>query len=265
MELFQNEPVIEKITAALFVPAGSGAPVHNNRSAHGLAFNTGHSTTYRFSDGKIIYCHAGQCIYLPRGCSYTVDKTEPSGEPGAGVHAINFQLEKPPSEGPFLVTVRNQTAVLSAFRQAELAWRQKQPGYREVCFAQLYTVLGILAQEQSVYTQVSRSAALLAPAFQQIDACFNTQKLSVPYLAQLCGISEQYLRRLFHSVCGTSPARFIRQRRLEYARELLLTGEYSVSRAATAAGFQDIACFSREFKAFTGLSPSDYKKKDPPL
>jgi len=256
MELFQNEPVVQKITVALFVPAGSGAPVHNNRPSHGLAYNANHSTTYRFSDGQILTCSPGQCIYLPQGCSYTVDRSAPPEDPAAGVHAINFHLGAPLWDRPFVLSIRNQAAVLSAFRQAETAWRQKQAGYRETCFSQLYALLGILSQERQDYAPISRTVALLSPALSCIDENFNTRELSVPKLAQLCGISEQYLRRLFHKAFGVSPAVYIRNKRLGYARELLSTGEYSVSRAAAAAGFNDSAYFSREFRKFTGHAPS---------
>ena len=262
MKLFQNEPVIQKLRSVLFVPAGSGAPVHKDRPAHGLVFNTSHSTTYRFTDGQVLTCGPGQCIYLPRGCSYTVDKTAVSTDPTTGAHAINFYSEAPLAEHPFLVNIRNQAAFLAAFRQAESAWRQKRPGYRELCFCQLYSLLSILAQEQADCTPVSHGMRLLAPAIDWIDGYFTVRELTVPELAQRCGISEQYLRRLFHSVFGLSPALYIRYKRLEYARELLSTGEYSVSRAAVAAGFNDTAYFSREFRKFTGQSPSRYTARN---
>lgn len=255
MKLFQNEPVVQKITAALFVPAGSGAPVHTNRSAHGLAYNVDHTTTYRFSDGQVLVCSPGQCVYLPRGCSYTVDRVEPSPEPDAGVHAINFLLEAPLSDKPFLLTVRSK-AVLSFFSHAENSWRQKRPGCRELCLSQLYAIFAALAQQQEEYSPLSRRETVLAPAISYIDENFTTREITVPELSRLCGVSQPYLRRLFHSAFGMPPARYIRHKRLLYARELLQTGEYSVAQAAAAAGFNDTAYFSREYRKFVGHSPS---------
>lgn len=257
-----NEPVALKITATLFVPAGSGAPVHRNRSAHGLAFNVAHSTVYRFQDGLVLTCQPGQMIYLPQGSSYTVDRSAPSDDPGAGVHAINFHLAEPLSEIPFVVSVRNRSAMLGAFQQSQTAWRQKQTGYREVCFARLYTIFSLLLQSRTEAGHGSRTATLLAPAMERIHETFTHQELPVAQLADLCGISQQYLRRLFHEVCGCSPAIYIRNLRLRYARELLATGEYTVSQAAVTAGFNDSAYFSREFRKFTGQSPSDYRAEN---
>ena len=260
MELFQNEPVVTKITAALFVPAGGGTPIHTNRKAHGLAFNTEHTTTYRFFDGTVLTCHSGQCIYLPQGSSYSVDITEASQDPTAGVYAINFLLEKPLADQPVLLTPRAKADVLSAFSHAQGAWKQKRPGHREVCLSQLYMLLSILGREQEDYRQQTGAVAMLTPALQYIRENYTAEEIPVAALAKLCGVSQPYLRRLFHSAFGMPPARYIRHTRLMYARELLLTGEYTVTQAALACGFRDNAYFSREFKKATGQLPSSLGK-----
>lgn len=254
----QKNIVIEQIHAALFVPAGGGAPVHKNRTAHGLAFNVSHTSTYRFLDGTVLVCKPGQCIYLPRGSSYTVDKTAASGDSSAGVHAINFSSQQPLAERPFLVQPRSQTAMLAAYMQGEKAWRQKREGDREACFSALYTILSLLRQSRQ--DNASRAARLLAPAISYIDENFTVQELPIPELARLCDISEQYLRRLFHNAYGVTPSVYIRNKRLEFARGLLQTGEYSVSQASATAGFNDLAYFSREFKEAFGCLPSQWGK-----
>lgn len=259
MEWLQNEPVAIKITAAVFVPAGSGAPVHKNRSAHGLAFNVNHTTTYRFGGGKMLTCGPGECVYLPRGACYTVDKTEKSSDPNAGVYAINFLLAEPVEAAPWVLPIRGTDALLSAFSRAEKAWRQKATGFREECFADLYSILKNLKREQTAGSHRDREL-LLTPALQYIDRNYTSEQIDLPHLAELCGISQPYLRRLFHSAFRVPPAVYIRNKRLKYAKELLQTGEYSVTEAAVQAGFNDTAYFSREFKKATGTTPQQYIK-----
>ena len=75
-------------------------------------------------------------------------------------------------------------------------------------------------------------------------------------LAKLCGISENYFRKLFLLEFGISPSKYIRNKRLMLARDLLNSGEFSVSDAAMASGFNDISYFSREYKKMWGVNPS---------
>ena len=261
MEFLQNEPVVTKITAAVFVPSGSGAPVHKNRSAHGLAFNLHHSTTYRFSDGRVLTCGDGCCIYLPRGSSYTVDKTEKSSDPGAGVYAINFLLEDQEGGEPALAEPQLTDALLAAFRKAEKAWRQKAPGFREECFSSLYGILKLLRREKTTASRRDKALERLSPALSYINDNYTVQAISLSHLATLCSVSQPYLRRLFHAAFQVSPAVYVRNMRLGYAAELLQTGEYSVTDAALLAGFNDTAYFSREFKKAHGLTPQEYSQR----
>lgn len=260
MELFQNEPVVKGITAAVFVPAGSGAPVHKNRKAHGLAFNVSHTTVYRFENGKVLTCQSGDCIYLPQGVSYTVDRSQPSQLPQAGVYAINFYLEAPIAPEPLLLHPRSQDTLRGAFSKAEHAWRQKQPGFRQGCMSELYRIFQCLLREQTGYTRRDKALAVLTPALTYINENY-TRGLQLQELAKLCRVSQPYLRRLFHGAFGEAPAVYVRNLRLRYARELLGSGEYSVSEVAGLSGFNDAAYFSREFKRATGLTPSQYSRK----
>lgn len=258
MELLKQTPVICQITAAVFVPAGGGVPVHRNRKAHGLAFNVDHMTTYRFADGKTLVCQPGQCIYLPKGADYTVDRTERSANPGAGVYAINFQLLEPDVNEPCIFQVRGREEMLSCFQRAVKAWRQRGVGFSEECFIDLYKIIKLLKKEVCSYAPMDKARQLLEPALRFIDANYTEQNISVSYLAELCGVSQPYLRKLFQVAFSVSPAVYMRNLRLDLAKELLRSGEYSVTQAAVLSGFNDTAYFSREFKKFTGVSPQEY-------
>jgi len=261
MEFLNQEFVVAKITAAVFVPAGSGNPVHKNRPSHGLAFNVDYPSTYRFDDGNVLTCHAGECIYLPQGASYTVDKVASAGSfpPGAGVYAINFHISGPTeAPKPGIMQVRGKDEMLSAFIKAENAWRQKSVGFYEECFINLYRIVRELKQEAARYSPLGKALAILAPALEYINANYTSENISLSHLAALCGISEPYLRRLFRGAFSVPPAVYMRNMRIKYAKELLRSGEYSVTDAAILSGFNDTAYFSREFKKVTGVPPGRY-------
>lgn len=263
MELFDRDFVVSKIRIAIFVPPNSAKRTHNNRPGHGFAFSVNSCTTYHFSTGKVLTCRPGQCIYLPKGSTYTVDSAVESvphtNTSDAGTYAINFHLlDDTPQREPFVLTPRGKDKILSIFSRAEAAWRQKSVAYQEECFLALYHLVKLFKSELATYSHLDSILEKLAPALHYIEANYTMENISLPHLARLCGISESYLRKLFHSAFSISPAVYIRNMRLNYAKELLRTGEYSVTTAALMSGFNNATYFAREVKKVTGISPNKY-------
>ena len=54
---------------------------------------------------------------------------------------------------------------------------------------------------------------------------------------------------------GVSPLAYINSLKITRAKELLLSGMYTVTEVAFMSGYSDISHFSREFKKSTGVSP----------
>ncbi|MDF2722498.1 MAG: AraC family transcriptional regulator [Paenibacillus sp.] len=77
-------------------------------------------------------------------------------------------------------------------------------------------------------------------------------------LAELAGMSQQYLNRLFKSFTGQSLKEFIMHTKLRYAMHLLEQSTMSVSEVAYALGYADVYTFSKRFKYCHGISPSHY-------
>ncbi|MGZ4961803.1 MAG: helix-turn-helix transcriptional regulator [Limisphaerales bacterium] len=84
------------------------------------------------------------------------------------------------------------------------------------------------------------------------QARFNAQALS-----QNLQISSRQLRRYTEQVFGTSAQRWLNERRLEAAAELLRTTR-SAKYVALELGFKQLAHFSREFKTHHGMAPRDF-------
>lgn len=69
--------------------------------------------------------------------------------------------------------------------------------------------------------------------------------------------SERQIERIFLQEIGLSPKNFSRIIRFQQSFKLAASAE-SLTRLALEAGYFDQAHFSREFKAFTGLTPRQY-------
>lgn len=53
---------------------------------------------------------------------------------------------------------------------------------------------------------------------------------------------------------------YLRHKRIDYAKKLLLSTDYLVNEISQRAGFNDYKHFLKSFKKITGVSPSDYRK-----
>lgn len=88
---------------------------------------------------------------------------------------------------------------------------------------------------------------------------------SVPGLAAACGLSTSRFAHLFRQQLGVSPLRYLEERRLIRARQLLDATSFTVAEIAFQVGFQSPFYFSRRFRLFSGLSPSGYRHRQAPI
>jgi AraC-like DNA-binding protein len=75
------------------------------------------------------------------------------------------------------------------------------------------------------------------------------------------GISPSHLIRQFEAVFGITPHQFRIESRLDLAKRLLASGEYSVTDACMEVGFSSLGSFSTLFLTRVGESPSAYRRR----
>ncbi|MBB3128462.1 AraC-like DNA-binding protein [Paenibacillus rhizosphaerae] len=83
--------------------------------------------------------------------------------------------------------------------------------------------------------------------------------VSLNDLAYLSGRSVSSFKRDFQAIYNTSPLRWIRNRRLDKAKELLQQTPISVTDICFSTGFENVAHFSKVFKERFGVTPSAYR------
>lgn len=83
-----------------------------------------------------------------------------------------------------------------------------------------------------------------------------TSPISLEELAYLSGRSLSSFKRDFQSIYNTTPAKWIREKRLSKARQMLQSSQMSVADVAYSLGFENSTHFSRIFKQQYGISPS---------
>ncbi|WP_234489489.1 helix-turn-helix domain-containing protein [Paenibacillus sp. S28] len=85
--------------------------------------------------------------------------------------------------------------------------------------------------------------------------------VSLNDLAYLSGRSLAAFKRDFQAIYNTSPLKWVRNRRLDKAKELLAETVLSVTDVCFSTGFENIAHFSKVFKERFGLPPSEFRRQ----
>ena len=87
------------------------------------------------------------------------------------------------------------------------------------------------------------------------EKIWNLQKM-----ARNDGMSYPHFRRLFQEQAGLPPGRFILNKRLQKAAEMLRTGQMEQAEIADKYRFFDIYHFAKAFKSHFGVPPGVYRK-----
>src|SRR6516164_4133806 len=85
-----------------------------------------------------------------------------------------------------------------------------------------------------------------------------TEPLTVADLAEQVSLSPSAFAHLFREVTGRSPYQFVKEMRLDRARELLIAGRLAVARVSKEVGYGSVSHFLSEFRARFGLTPRAY-------
>ncbi|MFI5178046.1 MAG: helix-turn-helix transcriptional regulator [Vicinamibacterales bacterium] len=120
--------------------------------------------------------------------------------------------------------------------------------------------LGVLAEASRRAARASRDAvpAWLLQARAFVDGHF-AERLLLATVAAMVGVHPVQLARGFRRSYDTTFASYVRDVRLEFAREQLVASPASLSAIALASGFYDQSHFCRLFKRSTGLSPQEFR------
>lgn len=79
--------------------------------------------------------------------------------------------------------------------------------------------------------------------------------------AGFCGVTVRTLLRRFAAAGVPTPGTVLQDIRMEKARKLLSTGTVSVKETALECGYADQTAFARAFRARSGMTPAEYRRR----
>lgn len=107
--------------------------------------------------------------------------------------------------------------------------------------------------------KMSKSTELRDKVMQYIKENYMDSMLSVASIADHFSVSPSYLSRYMKDYMGRSLTDCIHEVRLEHAKLLLEKTDKPVAQIAEEVGYNSLHNFSRVFKRYEGITPTDYR------
>jgi len=138
-------------------------------------------------------------------------------------------------------------------------------------FERMIGLLAILEQmaQTDGYTLLQTGQVVLetkAEDNQRLDLIFNWVKQefrrSIPLseVADMVAMSDPAFSRYFKKKTGKTFTQFVNEHRLVHACKLLSEEQISITEVCYDSGFNNFSHFNKQFKQYTGKSPSAYRK-----
>ncbi len=235
----------------------------------------------RASDAVFVYCTAGSGFCEIQGKSYTVRKGDllflSAGVPHTWKHARaeswtlhwvaaigdnipEYLLGMGISGANPLVQVGEDLQVPLLFNEIYKAL-ERGPTYLHLLLAShaLSHLLAVLHErvhepKDTPPSSIQKIAQAIVYMSDHLD-----QPMRVTALAALANISPAHFTVLFKEESGCSPRDYLNLLRIHRACQLLRSTTLGVKNIAAKLGYQDQFHFSRQFKAFQGVSPTQYR------
>ena len=227
----------------------------NNKSTHNeLIYHISGKSIVSFN-GQVLETSENTIRFLPAGeiKEYTVDRIE-RGE----CIDIVFDTNEPIVDAAFVLKLKQSEKIKSLFKKIFAVWVAKDDGYYFECVSIIYKIFAEL--QKTNYIPENQFLAI-KPAIDYIENHFLDNKITSADITSCCDISYPYIKKLFVKKFGLSPVRYSIQLKINYACDLLKSGLYTISQIAEICGYKDVYFFSRQFKEYIGISPTDFINK----
>lgn len=233
--------------SGLFTIRGRGYPVRA-----GSVFCVPPDTPHTFmTSGETVYCD----IAVRKHIMESREMAELFREPDANDGRILPDAAYADSR-----TAREIGHLLELMR---LEQEEKPKDYKKAMLLDLMRLTVLIRRSPASPPDPGSSKAPLPVIKDYINANL-TERSTLRQVAQKYSYSPAHLSRLFSKSEGMSYTRYVKERRLEYARQLLRESVWSASEIAQMAGYTNKTLFFRFFKEKYGMTPDQYRKLNKP-
>lgn len=130
---------------------------------------------------------------------------------------------------------------------------------KEICYQLDKIISAIARKDESVITE----NGMILNVIGFIRDNYQSD-VTLSEAAAMCGVTPEYLSRIFYKETGVNFSSFVQNFRISMAKRLLLSGNYKVYEVSRQVGFHDQKYFVKVFRKLCGVTPSEYKRENMP-
>lgn len=154
----------------------------------------------------------------------------------------------------------NSEHLKSLFKAARDCYLEKNYAYNLKLKSYVYNILNHLITESATENKSYHKRSVIAPSIDYLERNIFNKELDMEVVAEQSGISSAYFRRIFKEIYKISPLKYVTEKRLERANELLYYKNFSINQIAEKIGYNYTVYFTKLFKEKYGVSPNKYKQ-----
>ena len=224
----------------------------NGRQFHSLTYRHSGHIKLHFDLDVSVESRKGMLTFVPQGKNYIHEVLEDSEI--TAMHIVSDELA---SCGPFVYKPADEKTFPILFNRIAEIWNQNPVNSSVPLLAAAYKIFETLLGENDEFLK-SGNSRIIYEAVRYMRRNFSSPDFAISACAGAAGITEAYLRRIFKRTFNESPGRYLLRLRMDYSRNLLSTGYYSVAEVAYRSGFSGSSHFCSVFRKYCGLTPLAY-------
>lgn len=151
-----------------------------------------------------------------------------------------------------------QTTINNLFKEIESSSKSKASYDQELATNLLEQLLIRCKKMQLGYTEKMIDPRILASINIMMDDI--STNYTIDEIAPKVFLSPSRFTHLFRESMGMTITQWRDDQRINYAKQLLTTSQFSINRIAKMVGYSDPLYFSRIFKKIAGVSPKYFRK-----
>ena len=260
-ELFKTEYTLKFVNALrqTWQENNIWSSIGNPKELHLFLLIENGKIEYTLKNGSKLCAKSGDIVYIPAGCEYITTFLFDNSKIISSL-GVNFKLYN--EDGKYLthneIFIFNSNPLKNIIYEIErltYTFNQTKNKYN----AELDKIFNILSDEYYKLEMQSEDFALIKNGVEYLHETY-TKNYEISKLANLCGLSEVYFRRLFKKIIGLTPTEYRNKLRLDKACDYLKYTTIPIQLIAENLGYIDSAYFIKCYKQAYNVTPLYYRK-----